>query len=198
MNDIRRWVRGVLIFVFACFRKPSYGEKVFCVGYRKTGTTSTGAAFRLLGLRHSSYNHFIWKVGQGRIGGAVLFWYTSKFDSFDDLPWLTAAAIPVMDKRFPASKFVFTVREEGEWLRSFMNWHKAYIGGPIDAEAELIKYRQHSEFVESYFKGADESKLFKVVVSQPGAMRDLAKFLGRESVGDDFPHLNKGPADLDV
>ncbi|MEM9089119.1 MAG: hypothetical protein AAGC93_10280, partial [Cyanobacteria bacterium P01_F01_bin.53] len=41
-------------------RMPTYSHKMFCIGYNKTGTTTLGKSFELLGLRNCSFNRNIW------------------------------------------------------------------------------------------------------------------------------------------
>jgi hypothetical protein len=95
-------------------------QKVFCIGWQKTGTTSMGAALKILGYRVGG-----WESVNGQL---VLSWHegnlapiiarAQKFEAFEDFPW--PLVYRELDARFYASKFVLTVRkDEQTWLRSF-------------------------------------------------------------------------------
>ena len=48
---MRTRVEQLFLKVKIFLRKPQYTNKVFCIGYNKTGTTSCGKALELLGDR---------------------------------------------------------------------------------------------------------------------------------------------------
>ncbi|MEO1238231.1 MAG: sulfotransferase [Pseudomonadota bacterium] len=114
--DLRRWVlraRGI---------KKS--KKVFCIGRGKTGTTSMYAALSHLGylmgneleaaLIYDAHYH------NGEFG--ELIEYCKKYDAFQDLPFGAVGTFKVMDRAFPGSKFILTIRDSSE------QWYKSAIG----------------------------------------------------------------------
>ena len=105
-------------------RRSNQGPKVFCIGFNKTGTTTLGKALETLGYNNSSFNKKIWRVSYRDKDWEALYRYASKFDSFDDLPWLLSDVFPKMDDRFPGSKFIFLMRENEDWKRSYKRWHE--------------------------------------------------------------------------
>ncbi len=93
-------------------RKPQYTSKVFCIGYNKTGTTTLGQALDMLGYRNSSFNKKVWRKYYRNNEIVKILKYTAKFDSADDLPWLKEDMIPILDRVFPNSKFIYLTRDE--------------------------------------------------------------------------------------
>lgn len=180
-----------LIYQFQIwFRKPSYSAKVFCIGYNKTGTTSCGKAFELLGYRNSSFEERIWRGLYKNDEFLKLLNYASKFDSFDDLPWLKEDMIPLLDKVFPNSKFVYLEREEASWLKSLNNWSYKRTGVYPDLEKELVDFKKHRAFVTEYFKDRPND-LLSIDVTDKKAFMKLAGFLGKVSSEREMPHENK-------
>jgi hypothetical protein len=172
------------------FRKPSYSAKVFCIGYNKTGTTSCGKAFELLGYRNISFKPEIWRGFYKKGEFLKLLNYASKFDSFDDLPWLKEDMIPLLDKVFPNSKFVYLEREEASWLKSLNNWSYKRTGVYPDLEKELVDFKKHQAFVKHYFRDRPDD-LLSIDVTDKKAFMKLATFLGKETSEREMPHENK-------
>lgn len=172
-------------------RKESYTGKVFCIGYNKTGTTSVGKAFELLGYRNSSFNKKVWRKYYAKNEMEKLLRYTAKFDSFDDLPWLKEDMIPLLDKTFPNSKFVYLTREEDSWKKSFKNWSFKTFGKRPDLDRAWEGYKKHEKFVYDYFKGRSPEEFIVLDVKGEKSFRKLSQFLGKETNMERFPHFNK-------
>lgn len=170
-------------------KRSDFGPKVFVIGYNKTGTTSLGIALKMLGYDHSSFNHFVWRklYKNGDIPSVIQ--YTSKFESFDDLPWLKEDMIPILDESFPNSKWIYLTREKEAWKKSFKRW-SSKMGRNVDESEGWKGYLKHSNFVNQYFS-QHQSNYIEMSVSQPDAFRTLANFLGKEAPFTDLPHENK-------
>lgn len=179
-----------IIFELKYILSPSdYSSKVFCIGYNKTGTTSVGKAFEMLGYRNSSFNKKNWNnYKKGDISSVLK--YTSKFDSFDDLPWLKEDMIPLLDKTFPNSKFVYLEREEEEWKQSFFTWRMKVFSSCPDMEIALSNFRKHQKFVLEYFKNRAGDFLI-INVSDENSFVKLADFLEKKTEFKKMPHVNK-------
>lgn len=173
------------------FRPLDYGPKVFCIGYNKTGTTTIGKAFGLLGYRNSSFNRRVWRdlYLRGEIESVIK--YTARFSSFDDLPWLKEDMIPILDKRFPGSRFVYLFREEAAWKKSYLDWSYQVTGHYPDVEAGWAAYEKHRDFVLSYFEGRAGSDFISLEIRDPFGFRRLGEFLGKEAPSDAFPVFNR-------
>ena len=171
------------------WKRSDFGPKIFVIGYNKTGTTSLGKALKLLGYDHSSFNYFVWRelYKNGDIQSVIR--YTSKFESFDDLPWLKEDMIPILDEFFPNSKWIYLTREEEDWKRSYTRW-SAKMGRVVDGDDGWQKYLQHSEFVRSYFSKR-QTDILELSVSQGNGFDILAGFLNKQAPFSDFPHESK-------
>jgi hypothetical protein len=172
-------------------RQPRYDGKVFCIGFNKTGTTSCGKAFGLLGLRNSSFNTRVWRdyFQHGRIKQVLD--YTARFDSCDDLPWLRQEMIPVLDSVFPGSRFVYLTRDIATWEHSYAEWTRLMTGRVPDMVRAREAFCNHRDFVEHYFARRVGVDFLSLEIKDPYGLRKLAAFLGKEAPSNAFPHLNR-------
>lgn len=186
---------------------PVSGQKVFGIGFHKTGTTSLGAALEALGyktcdgagalrqaLGHSELMRLlreqqlepIMRVAEG-------------YDGFTDTPWFML--FRDLDRRFPGSKFILTVRYDRRWIESAVRYFgrtesdlRTWIygaGRPAGNEPRwLARYREHIDQVTAHFRGRPDD-LLVVDWEQGGGWEDLGKFLGRTPPSRPFPHLTK-------
>ena len=173
--------------------RPKYNGKVFCLGFNKTGTTSFGEAMKLMGYRHSSFNTKVWRKHYQKNDLISILKYTAKFDSLDDLPWLKEDMIPVLDKAFPNSKFVYLERNENSWKTSMYNWTYHMTGKYPDMEQKLKEYKEHRAFVFEYFDGRSPKEFITLDISQKNAIETLATFLNCPKPSAPMPHANKTP-----
>lgn len=111
--------------------------KVFGIGLNKTGTTSLGACLERLGYRTKGCSK---KLTRGLLldGNYEDTNYTvENYDAFQDWPW--PLIYQYLDKNWPGSKFVLTLRKDPEkWLKSLkrhsliaspMPWDRRYAYG---------------------------------------------------------------------
>jgi hypothetical protein len=90
-------------------------SKVICIGWHKTGTSSLGDALLDLGYTVTGAREDLaYSLLDGDIEPSLEV--AKKFEALQDLPW--AALYIELDKAFPNSKFILTVREEQDWLNS--------------------------------------------------------------------------------
>lgn len=171
--------------------KQSYTSKVFCIGYNKTGTTTLGKSLDMLGYKHSSFNRKVWFQYYANKQINKILKYTSKFDSFDDLPWLKEDIIPLLDKTFPNSKFVYLTRDEKSWKISYFNFQYKGFGEYPDVDKAWEDYKEHERFVLEYFKDRDPKKFIILDVRDEMGFKKLADFLGKKTDIEKFPHCNK-------
>jgi hypothetical protein len=184
-NKIKRKLRKLRLF----FKKENYGPKVFCIGFNKTGTTTLGKSLEMLGYKNSSFNLDVWKdYKAGKIDKVLK--YTSKFDSFDDLPWLKEEFLPILDKTFPNSKFIYLDRDEESWKKSFSEWSELKTGKKTDVENAYKNFKKHNLFVLNYFNNRPNDLLLLTINDKLG-LKKLANFLGKNTPQNHFPHFNK-------
>jgi Sulfotransferase domain len=174
--------------------------RIFGIGMHKTGTTSLHHAFQILGLNsaHWSNAHWaraIWKEMTSEGRSRTL----ERHYALSDLP------IPFLykelDKAYPGSKFILTIRNEASWLRSVKNhwnpeinqfrhqWnkdpftHKAhkllYGQRGFDEEIFLNRYRAHNAEVIEYFKDR-KSDLLVLDIDKIGTWFPLCAFLKKK------------------
>jgi hypothetical protein len=182
-------------------------NKVFFIGFHKTGTTSFGEAMNLLGYTNC---HGAGKIRE-EIGDQkmmqLLFqkeysFFIEKaksFDSFNDNPWFFL--YKEFDHAFPGSKFILVLREESSWLNSCKNYFKSPFspfrfflygkGNPINNEERYLSiYRNHNLEVQNYF--ADRSDDLLILKLEDDKKWDkLCTFLGKENTVINFPFLNQ-------
>jgi hypothetical protein len=190
MFKLKNKIKRLLLKFRFIFKKSDYGSKVFCIGYNKTGTTTIGKSLKLLGYNNSTFNLDIWKkYKEGDIDHILK--YTSKFDSFNDLPWNKEELIPILDKTFPSSKFIYSERNEESWKRSFDEWNALRSNRySNNSEEAFERYLSHKKFVIEYFKNRSKDIIY-LEVSDDEGFKKLAKFLEKTPPQNHFPHYNK-------
>lgn len=143
-------------------------KKVFCIGANKTGTTSVAAVFKSIGLKvgkQSTAELFIhdWAKQDYR----RIIRYCRWADAFQDLPFSYPDTYKAMDKAFPGSRFILTVRSNAEeWFESLTRFHTKIVGkGRIPTAEDLRQFNyRYPGFLWDAARwryGADESTLYK-------------------------------------
>ncbi|HYW34939.1 MAG TPA: sulfotransferase [Balneolaceae bacterium] len=207
-------------------------NKVFCIGLSRTGTTSLCKALELLGYKslHFSLGLFInpqvickdlsfmprqklnpyWAWRRKKEIKAINAGFDKNilqnYDAFGDLP------IPLfykeLDNKFPGSKFIYTHRNEGKWLKS-MKWlynegavlwghgliddeikYKAYNCYQYDKEKLIEAYRTHDEDVKDYFADRSEDLLSLNIDEERIDFQKLSEFLDEPVPDESFPKSN--------
>jgi hypothetical protein len=90
--------------------------KVFGIGWAKTGTTTLGRCFELLGYAHRSQNLSLVPALMHGDWTRTLHLAT-QHESFEDWPWIRIYR--ELDAAFPGSRFVLTRRDPADWLGSY-------------------------------------------------------------------------------
>lgn len=181
-------------------------NKAICIGFHKTGTSSIGRVFRLLGIKeHSSYKPrdqaFVEKLRLGDLD--ELLEVAASADALRDNPW--PLFYRELDNAFPDSRFILTVRDTQSWIRSVSNhfgnqenphspmreWIYGY-GTPTDhATAYIERYERHQREVAEYFSGR-ENDLLTVDLSKGDPLKSICRFLGRRKPWfKRMPHKNR-------
>lgn len=181
--------------------------KIFGLGLSRTGTTSLHVALVLLGKASIHYP-----------SGAARHWMAGDFIS-DPLAWFDACLdlpTPVyfreLDKAYPGSRFILTVRQEEQWLESierflmappehsndtqFRDMIRAATYGSLYFHRERFHriFNEHNNAVQKYFQTRPEALLVMDVTAGDGWGK-LSPFLGsnviRESLFPNFksPYL---------
>ena len=173
-------------------------SKVFGIGFHKTGTKSLAEALGKLGYDVTGPNGFRAPDIADRYQ-TICRRYSKRHYAFQDNPWpLTFKEMSVM---WPDSKFILTLRKDGDWLRSILK-HFGHtstpmreliygVGDPIGNEGiYLQRYQMHEAEVVRFF--ADQKdRLLILRITEGDGYEKLCPFLGAKIPNGDFPHNNK-------
>lgn len=178
--------------------------KVFGIGMQRTGTTSLVKALKMLGIKACHFpGELLYDLDHPII---------TKFQGFADNPM--PLLYRQLDSRHPNSKFILTVRDEREWLKSVrwlftegrevFCWDSAKVRGLIrdihtglygttafDETVFLERYRAHHQEVLAYF--ADRpGDLLTLDLTKGNAFEKLCPFLDKPIPRRPFPRQNPG------
>jgi hypothetical protein len=139
------------------------GMKIFCIGLNKTGTSSLHQALQTLGFRSLHLGGPEVPVGIKRATdeGRGLVEYLGDYDAFSDI-WRLSERFELLDRQYPGSKFILTIRDLDGWLESRRQHvqrnvlRKAqghYSGGflTVDIERWTHEFDEHHARVLDYF-----------------------------------------------
>ncbi|HEX3599131.1 MAG TPA: sulfotransferase, partial [Lacipirellulaceae bacterium] len=142
-------------------------QKVFCIGFNKTGTTSIGAALQSMGYTLGN---------QGEAELLIDDWARRDFrrllklcetaDAFQDIPFSLPETYAALDEAFAGSKFVLTVRNNSqEWFESLTRFHTKLIAKgrlPTATDLQACTYREPGWLWNAHrlIFGADESTVY--------------------------------------
>ena len=172
--------------------KKNSVDKVFCVGYRRTGTSSFSEAMKILGYKHCTWDPVVWdwyKRGKFR----TILRHAKYFDSFDDLPWSIIDFVKIIDKTFPNSKFVLLERDPDEWIISFEKFKIKLGGSCFNEEYKKLRiemFIERNNLIKTCFCNRPRDFL-EINVAGDDSFERLCHFLGLEAIQAEFPHLNK-------
>lgn len=178
--------------------------KVFGIGWAKTGTTTLGRCFEILGYNHQSQNlSLVPQILHGDLKKTLRI-ATAK-DSFEDWPW--PLVYREMDASFPSSRFVLTTRDPDRWLTSYRAMIAAQgppaselstircqlfgVDPAIASDEELVaRFIRHNAEILEYFKNRS-GQLLVVDWEAGDSWPKLCDFLGMPIPDVPFPHLNQ-------
>ena len=181
-------------------------QKVFCVGFQKTGTSSIGAALRMLGYRvHKGFRFNL--PGMAQIPEPVTratlaetaLPVAENYSAFEDNPW--PLLYRELDAAFPGSKFVLTRRNPAAWADSLIR-HFHDLDNPTfrliyGCNNALVRsrqhyidiYQQHNRDVLTHFKDRPDDLL--VFDLENADWDELCDFVGRRKpLFRAYPHRN--------
>jgi hypothetical protein len=117
-------------------------EKIFCIGFGKTGTTSLEQALKDLGYRLGDQHRgelLVQDYAVRNFRPIVEFCLTA--DAFQDAPFSFPFTYVHLDQSFPNAKFILSVRyDSDQWYRSLVRFHSnLFSGGRIPVKNDLIR-----------------------------------------------------------
>ncbi len=167
-------------------------KKIFGIGLPKTGQTSLAIAMRSLGYKTVQYPYTSLRI---------------KNNNFAlDLP--VTMNYKKLDKKYPNSKFILTIRDFDPWLKSMRNHYRRHpaskrykqqlmfrleFWGTVNFNKRLMtkKYYKHLEDVAQYFKGRKKD-LLTINICNGEGWKKLYSYLNKKIPRKPFPKENIG------
>lgn len=187
-------------------------NKIFCIGANKTGTTSLTNALQTLGfsvcpesIMFYPDSKYFYDQKMGKFDS--LFELVHNFDSFEDRPWNHGDFYKELDKKFPNSKFILTIRDTENWIESYRRWNQkinlrdmwfyqlvsqvCYGVDDFLLNEELMrdKYNERNNEIINYFE--DTNQLLIINFEENQGWKSLCEFLDKPVPKYSFPHLNR-------
>ncbi|MEA3499815.1 MAG: sulfotransferase [Candidatus Marinimicrobia bacterium] len=177
-------------------------QKIICIGFQKTGTTSLKKALEILGYKVGGNKpSLLLPILQNKWEKVNRM--LSRYDAVEDNPW--TIIYKKIDHLIPGCKFIFTYREPESWFSSVEKYfklprpispmHEWIYGkgmGQIAAEkANTINvYNKHIKDVREYFKNRPNDFL-EINIIKDGGWEKICNFLNKDIPEEPFPHRNK-------
>lgn len=171
-------------------------NKVFILGFQKTGTTSLEHALKCLGYRVYGGDKNLVKFTEVKNIQAYIKERLEDWDAAQDMPW------PLFYKElydvFPDAKFILTKRDTEKWIRSVVRYfasirvplHKKIYHAPCAEGYEqryIEVYEKNNEDIIKFFK--DKPNFLVMEIGKNFNYRTLCDFLEIEDVPqEEFPH----------
>lgn len=187
-------------------------NKIFCIGFHKTGTTSLAAALQKLGYRvrhgYKPQSDLILKALHDKVPPLqYLEEEHQTYDAYADLYAIRDHFVE-LDKAYPDSKFILTVRDEDEWVESVKRQIKKRPDSPFfhhwyyQNELQWRHFRRmHERCVLEYFdmpsinlryRGVmPDRRLLVMDITKGDGWNKLCEFLNKPIPDKPFPHKNK-------
>lgn len=171
-------------------------NKVFILGFQKTGTTSLEHALEFLGYHVYGGDKNLMKYTNPEELKAYIKVTLKTWDAVQDMPW------PLFYKElfdiYPDAKYILTIRDTDKWIRSVVTYfasiriplHKKIYGVPCaegyeDRYKEL--YEQSNTNILNFFK--DKSNFLVMEMDKNFNYETLCQFLNISEVPQgSFPH----------
>jgi hypothetical protein len=182
-------------------------RKIFGIGLMRTGTVSCAEALRILGYNVAHFDELkkIMQKTGGWLAGDYKKDWLGKYDAAFDNP--IPIIFPRLDKGYPDSKFILTVRSLDSWLEScekylakvpsgyeYRKMVRTAVYGRDTFNERVWReiYQQHHERVSDYFWHRPND-LLEIRVCNGEGWDKLCRFLGKSVPEKNFPRLNAHP-----
>ncbi|MFG0299000.1 MAG: sulfotransferase family protein [Phycisphaerales bacterium JB047] len=178
-------------------------NRVFCIGFQKTGTTSLGVALSKLGYNVCGYNDFRDLANSQSVTRETLLERACKlsqhYTAFKDTPW--PLFYKEFDSLYPGSKFIHVVRNSENWIKSVCNdfgthpnmIHRTIYGSdhPVGNESDWLQtYNDHNHRVKLYFQNRPHDYLLLSLDNNEVNYGKIAPFLEISPPDEPWPHAN--------
>ncbi|MFO1173653.1 MAG: sulfotransferase [Paracoccaceae bacterium] len=146
-------------------RRLRKSQKIFCIGCNKTGTTSLEKELIELGyiLGDQGQAELLYDKHYFNKNFEPIIEYCRTAEAFQDAPFSCPETYKHLDKAFPKSKFILSVRDDAEqWYRSLTSFHaKSFNGGKLPtyevlAEVDYLRKGYVATIVELFGSTKEE------------------------------------------
>lgn len=175
----------------------SKSDKIFNVDFNKSGTTSLSKAMEILGFKALHYTYNGKKIADiiqnNKENNKKLLDGLDDYEFFSDFGG--TKFYKELDKQYPCSKFILTIRELNSWLISKERHAKKnpnYKSGllKIDKNKWKMDREQKISELKEYFKDRPEDFLI-IDIHGGDKWEKLCDFLSKPIPNKPFPFLNK-------
>jgi glycosyltransferase involved in cell wall biosynthesis len=179
--------------------------RVFCIGLNKTGTSSFHAAMEIFGLTSLHWggpkiNRAVREALDG--GRPLLSGLDPRFDAFSDVG-LLSTHFDLLDRQYPGSRFVLTVRPVQKWIDSRRrhverNIARRALGDydgtflTVDEELWREQWERQVGRARRHFEGRRD--FLEADLTAGGGWRPLCELLDVPEPTDPFPWANRDRA----
>jgi len=137
-------------------------EKIFCIGFHKTGTTSLAAALEQLRYKVKHGNkpqsdQIETALQHGKLALSIVQAQLGEFDAWADL-YAVRRHYAVLDQQYPNARFILTVRDSEQWIESCKRQRERRADSPYfhywyyqTEDQWAVEKMTHEWLVRSYF-----------------------------------------------
>lgn len=177
--------------------------KIIGIGLNKTGTTSLHEAVQMLGFTslHWGGGHWDDVVHASLMDREPVLSRLPERDAYFDIATLTwPSLLPLIERQYPGSKFIVSVRDMDEWVESRRRhvqrnrearargeYHGTFLD--IDEMDWRNEYDAHYRAIGEHFDW-DHPRALWINVCDGDGWGPLCRFLGVPEPDEPFPHLN--------
>ncbi len=101
-------------------------QKVFCIGFNKTGTTTLKTTFEEMGFKVAPQligERLMKKIKNQNFDGLLKF-CEEPYHLYQDIPFSLPGVYKVLHSHFPNAKFILLTRDSFSWWKSIATFHK--------------------------------------------------------------------------
>lgn len=166
-------------------------NKIFCIGYNKTGTTTLAATLCMYGYRLPKQKEQEFRLTKNvfETNYEEFKNFVSKYEAFQDMPFSQGMTFVAADALFPDSKFILSVRESNQWFDSLISFtQKKYGVNLIDINEKTV--RQKFNYL---YEGYDYENQKRLLTEFNGAesFQDWEKIFDRSYYIEQYERRNK-------
>lgn len=138
-------------------------NKIFCISFQRTGTTSVGQFFKDFGYKVAGYDkkrstHWSYLRFIGDYDSIFNSTEYKKYQVFEDNPWWEGDFYKVLYHKFPKAKFILFTRDADKWFESMVSHSNGKTLGNTFRHSKI--YRRELEYY-NYFPDKNNYRTIK-------------------------------------